>query len=34
LADLVIGQHCARLRGRARRITLDIDPTDDPTHGQ
>jgi Transposase DDE domain group 1 len=34
LADLVIGQHCARLRGRARRITIDFDPTDDPTHGQ
>src|SRR5262249_24615846 len=34
LADLVIGQHCARLHGRARRITIDLDPTDDPTHGQ
>jgi Transposase DDE domain group 1 len=34
LADLVIGQHCARLRGRARLITIDLDPTDDPTHGQ
>ena len=34
LADLVIGQHHARLHGRARRITLDLDPTDDPTHGQ
>jgi Transposase DDE domain group 1 len=34
LADLVIGQHCARLQGHARRITLDVDPTDDPTHGQ
>jgi hypothetical protein len=34
LADLVIGQHHARLRGRARRITIDLDPTDDPTHGQ
>ncbi len=22
-----------RLHGRARRITLDLDPTDDPTHG-
>jgi Transposase DDE domain group 1 len=30
----VIGQHCARLQGRARRITIDVDPTDDPTHGQ
>jgi hypothetical protein len=34
LADLVIGQHHARLQGRARRITIDLDPTDDPTHGQ
>jgi Transposase DDE domain group 1 len=34
LADLVIGQHCARLQGRARLITIDLDPTDDPTHGQ
>src|SRR3972149_6922140 len=23
-----------RLRGRSRRITVDMDPTDDPTHGQ
>ena len=23
-----------RLKGRARRITIDLDPTDDPTHGQ
>jgi hypothetical protein len=22
-----------RLKGRARRITIDLDPTDDPTHG-
>jgi Transposase DDE domain group 1 len=34
LADLVIEQHRARLKGRARRITIDLDPTDDPTHGQ
>jgi hypothetical protein len=34
LADLVIGQHCARRRGRTRLITIDVDPTDDPTHGQ
>jgi hypothetical protein len=34
LADLVIEHHRARLRGRARRITIDLDPTDDPTHGQ
>jgi hypothetical protein len=34
LADLVIAQHRARRQGRARRITIDVDPTDDPTHGQ
>jgi hypothetical protein len=34
LADLVIGQHHARLQGGARLITIDLDPTDDPTHGQ
>jgi hypothetical protein len=26
--------HRARLQGRARRITIDLDPTDDSTHGQ
>jgi len=34
LGDLVIAQHRARRQGRARRITIDVDPTDDPTHGQ
>lgn len=35
LADVVIAQHQARLaHTRVRRITLDLDPTDDPTHGQ
>ena len=34
LADTVIDRHRRRLRGRCRRITLDFDPTDDPTHGQ
>src|SRR6266849_2497712 len=34
LADCVIERHCKRLQGRARRITIDLDPTDDPTHGQ
>ena len=34
LARLVIEQHRRRLRGRATRITIDLDPTDDPTHGQ
>jgi hypothetical protein len=34
LADTVLAHHRRRLRGRARRITIDMDPTDDPTHGQ
>jgi hypothetical protein len=34
LADSVIAHHRRRLKGRARRITIDLDPTDDPTHGQ
>jgi hypothetical protein len=34
LADVVIERHRRRLKGKARRITLDFDPTDDPTHGQ
>ena len=34
LARTVIAHHRRRLHGRARRITLDLDPTDDPTHGQ
>ena len=34
LADVVIERHRKRLHGRARRITIDLDPTDDPTHGQ
>lgn len=33
LAESVIERHCRRLRGKARRITVDLDPTDDPTHG-
>jgi hypothetical protein len=33
LAASVIGRHQRRLRGRARQITIDLDPTDDPTHG-
>jgi len=33
LADCVIERHRKRLHGRARRITIDLDPTDDPTHG-
>ncbi|HWQ12059.1 MAG TPA: IS1380 family transposase [Roseiflexaceae bacterium] len=34
LADTVIAFHRARLAGRARLITIDLDATDDPTHGQ
>ena len=33
LADTVIERHRQRLHGRARLITIDLDPTDDPTHG-
>jgi hypothetical protein len=33
LAVSVIQRHAERLRGRVRRVTLDLDPTDDPTHG-
>jgi DDE family transposase len=33
LADCVIERHAKRLRGRARLVTIDLDPTDDPTHG-
>jgi hypothetical protein len=34
LADTVIEQQRRRRKGRAERITIDLDPTDDPTHGQ
>ena len=35
LAEVVIAHHQARLGPkRVRRITIDLDPTDDPTHGQ
>jgi hypothetical protein len=30
----VIARHRKRLRGRVRCITIDLDPTEDPTHGQ
>ena len=33
LAASVITRHQQRLHGRARTITIDLDPTDDPTHG-
>lgn len=34
LADTVIASHARRRHGRAQRIVIDLDPTDDPTHGQ
>jgi hypothetical protein len=34
LARTVIAHHRRRRQGRAARITIDLDPTDDPTHGQ
>jgi hypothetical protein len=33
LAERVVERHRRRLKGRVRRITIDLDPTDDPTHG-
>lgn len=33
LAGRVIERHRRRRHGRARRITIDLDPTEDPTHG-
>src|ERR1700675_2264205 len=33
LAETVIRRHGKRLRRRAYRVTIDLDPTDDPTHG-
>jgi hypothetical protein len=33
LAESVVERHARRLHRRARRITIDLDPTDDPTHG-
>jgi Transposase DDE domain group 1 len=33
LAACVIQRHAERLRRRVRRVTVDLDPTDDPTHG-
>jgi hypothetical protein len=33
LADSVIERHCRRLHGRAQLVTIDLDVTDDPTHG-
>lgn len=33
LAEAVIERQRRRLRGKAQRITIELDPTDDPTHG-
>lgn len=33
LAATVIERHRRRLKHKAKRITIDLDPTDDPTHG-
>lgn len=33
LAETVIQRHRKRLGKKVRRITIDLDPTDDPTHG-
>jgi hypothetical protein len=34
LARSVIARQQKRLRGKVRCLTIDLDPTDDPTHGQ
>jgi len=34
LADCVIKRHRKRLKRKVKRITIDLDPTDDPTYGQ
>lgn len=34
LADTVLSRQQRRLKKRVRRITIDLDATDDPTHGQ
>jgi len=33
LAEGVIARHRRRRRGKTRQITIDLDPTEDPTHG-
>ncbi len=33
LTDCVIERHRRRRKGSVKRITIDLDPTDDPTHG-
>ena len=34
LADSVVRRHRKRLGKKVKRITIDMDPTDDPTYGQ
>ena len=34
LLDTVLARQARRLRGKVRTITIDLDVTDDPTHGQ
>jgi hypothetical protein len=34
LFEVVLDRHSKRLRGKLRTITIDLDVTDDPTHGQ
>ncbi|MEO7867486.1 MAG: IS1380 family transposase [Candidatus Eisenbacteria bacterium] len=34
LFETVVARHARRLRGKVRTITIDLDVTDDPTHGQ
>lgn len=34
LESFVIERHRTRLKGQARRVTIDLDPTQDRTHGQ
>jgi hypothetical protein len=34
LAERVIERHCRQCRGRARVVTIDLDQTGDPAHGQ
>jgi len=34
LVETVLGRHKRRLGSKAKKIVLDFDPTDDPTHGQ
>ena len=34
LFETVLGRQAKRLRGQVRTITIDLDVTDDPTHGQ